>query len=263
MDYGVSFATINAVLFGQKLAAPVLMRIGLTLLGNIKMNQASRKICAICGNNEATTLDHLPPKSIFPKPRPDDLITVPSCIECNNSASDLDEAFRLYLALHVGDLDDEITSAYFHEALRTYKHNKKLQREILSSAEPMDFTTPSGIYMGQGMKVLWNSTAHDAVIERIVRGLYFYHFDEVLPSDARISPKWFNRPDEEFLETLSGLKKNIVGNNQFVYLYGRDEENPAASIWHFEFYGRHWAGAHTGMNTLPKKALQPTAESGG
>jgi hypothetical protein len=220
------------------------------------MTQTSNKICAICGSNEATTSDHLPPKSIFPKPRPDNLITVPSCADCNNSASDLDEAFRLYLALHVGDLDDAITSAYFHEALRTYKHNKKLQREILGSAEPVEFTTPSGVYAGQGMKVLWNSTAHDAVIERIVRGLYFHHFGEVLSPDAEVSPKWFNQPDEDFLKTLSGLKKNIVGDNQFVYLYGRAKEHPPASVWYFEFYGRHWAGAHTGMNILPNKGRE-------
>lgn len=227
------------------------------------MSQDTRKICAICGISEATTSDHLPPKGIFPKPRPSNLITVPSCVECNNSASDLDEAFRLYLALHVGDLEDKITAAYFHEALRTYQHNKKLQREILGSAQPVEFKTPAGIYLGQGMKVLWNSKAHDAVIERIVRGLYFHHFCEVLPSDTNVSPKWFNNPDNEFLKTLSGLKKNVVGNNQFIYLYSRAEEHPAASVWYFEFYGRHWAGAHTGMNTLPNKALQPTAESGG
>ena len=227
------------------------------------MNRDATVICAICGNNEATTSDHLPPKSIFPKPRPDNLITVPSCAECNNSASDLDEAFRLYLALHVSDLDDEVTSAYFYEALRTYRHNKRLQSEILSSAQPVDFTTPGGIYIGQGMKVLWNSKAHDAVIERIVRGLYFHHFCDVLPPDAHVSPKWFNQPNVNFLQSLSGLKKNVVGNNQFIYLYGRHEEYPVASVWYFEFYGRHWAGAHTGMNTLPSKVLQQPIESRG
>lgn len=226
------------------------------------MTHYSRKICAICGVNQANTSDHLPPKSIFPRPRPSNLITVPSCEKCNNNASDLDEAFRLYLALHVGDLDDEATAAYFHEALRTYKHNKKLQREILGSAEPVDFVSPRQIYIGQGMKVLWNSKAHDAVIERIVRGLYFHHFGEILASDAHVSPKWFNRPDEKFLQTMSGLKKNVVGNNQFVYLYGRAEDHPSVSVWCFEFYGRHWAGAHTGMNTLPNKTLQTTSKNG-
>lgn len=212
-------------------------------------NQKTTKICAICGINEATTSDHIPPKSIFPKPRPNNLITVPSCFDCNNSASELDEVFRLYLALHVGDLNDKITAVYFHEALRTFKHNKKLQCEILSSAEMVDFKTPAGIYLGQGMKVIWNSKSHDAVIERVVRGLYFHHFGEVLSSNANVSTKWFNQPDEAFLKMLSGLKKNVIGNNQFIYLYGREDDHPSVSVWYFEFYGRHWAGAHTGMNT--------------
>lgn len=211
------------------------------------MNQASRKRCVICGINDATTSDHLPPKGIFPKPRPDNLITVPSCIDCNNSASTLDEVFRLYLALQVGDLDDQIASAYFHEALRTYRHNKKLQGEIMSGAEPLDLTTPSGIYLGQGLKVLWNSTAHDAVIERTVRGLYFHHFDEILPPNVGISPKWFAQPDEQLLKVVSGLEKKVVGENQFVYRFGKDKNLPWVSVWYFEFYGRHWAGAHTGM----------------
>lgn len=221
------------------------------------MNLDSRKICAICGRNEATTSDHLPPKGIFPKPRPHNLITVPSCAECNNGASDLDETFRLYLALHVGDLDDAVTSAYFHEALRTYKHNKRLQRDILESASPVDFTTLGGIYIGQGMKIPWNSKAHDAVIERMVRGLYFHHFGEVLAPDTQVSTKWFNQPDEEFLRSLVGLRKCVVGNNQFIYLYGRAEDYPPASVWYFEFYGRHWAGAHTGMNSLPSNESMP------
>jgi len=212
------------------------------------MTRTHRNICAICGINTATTLDHLPPKSIFPRPRPNNLITVPSCKECNQNASILDEAFRLYLALHVVRQGDEATKKYFQEALKTFEHNGRLQREIINNSQPIDCTTESGIYLGQGMKVTWNSTAHDAVIERIVRGLYYHHFGEVLPPQAKVFPKWFSEPNEEFLQTMNDLTKNIIGNNQFVYFYGRSENDPTKSVWYFEFYGQHWAGAHTGMD---------------
>lgn len=222
------------------------------------MNKIANEICAICGINKATTSDHLPPKSIFPKPRPNNLITVPSCTSCNNNASDLDEAFRLYLALHVGNQGDKITSKYFKEALKTYRHNKRLQREILGNAKPINSTTPNG----QSIKILWNSKAHDAVIERMVRGLYFNHFGEVLHPDAKIRPKWFYQPDQKFLQAFYGFEKNIIGNNQLIYLYGRANEQPSASVWYFEFYGRHWAGASTGMNMPPPPVNQSAAESG-
>lgn len=47
--------------------------------------------CFHCGG-EANTVDHAPPKVFLDKPYPNELIVVPSCYECNNSAS-LDESW--------------------------------------------------------------------------------------------------------------------------------------------------------------------------
>lgn len=58
--------------------------------------------CAICGKEEATTSDHIPPRGIFPKPRPSNLITVPTCFRCNHAGSKYDERFRVYLNMEVG-----------------------------------------------------------------------------------------------------------------------------------------------------------------
>ncbi len=214
------------------------------------MEQNNKNLCAICGLNEATTMDHLPPKSIFPRPRPNNLITVPSCANCNNTASVLDETFRLYLAYHVRNLNDEVAESYFQEARRTYEHNERLRREMEDNSEPKGIITESGNYAGEGGKILWNSEAHDATIKRTVRGLYFHHFGEILGIDVHVAPKWFNKPDQEFLNPSSDYKKNIIGDNQVIYFYGRVEEQPSESIWYFEFYGKHWAGAHTGLETI-------------
>lgn len=56
------------------------------LLANRKYdfpNTQNIQLCCYCGVRKATTKDHIPPKSIFNKPRPCDLITVPYCFECN------------------------------------------------------------------------------------------------------------------------------------------------------------------------------------
>lgn len=47
--------------------------------------------CFHCGGRPDTN-DHSPPKVLLDKPYPAEMITVPSCYECNNSAS-LDEAY--------------------------------------------------------------------------------------------------------------------------------------------------------------------------
>lgn len=47
--------------------------------------------CFHCGG-AADTVDHTPPKVLLDKPYPDEMIVVPSCYACNNSAS-LDESW--------------------------------------------------------------------------------------------------------------------------------------------------------------------------
>lgn len=54
-----------------------------------------------------TSLEHVPGKCLFPKPRPTDLITVPACEQCNNGSSLEDEYFLDTLAL----IDEERPSA--------------------------------------------------------------------------------------------------------------------------------------------------------
>ena len=55
--------------------------------------------CVYCGREAQLTSDHIPPKNLFPKPRPSNLITVPSCKRCNRSASKDDEYLRLVLVM--------------------------------------------------------------------------------------------------------------------------------------------------------------------
>jgi hypothetical protein len=43
--------------------------------------------------------DHVPPKGLFPKPRPNNLIEVPCCFECNNKHSGFDERLRIYASM--------------------------------------------------------------------------------------------------------------------------------------------------------------------
>lgn len=55
--------------------------------GDVRLLQG----CFHCGRS-ADTADHAPPKVLLDKPYPNEMIVVPSCYACNNSAS-LDEAY--------------------------------------------------------------------------------------------------------------------------------------------------------------------------
>src|SRR5947208_269514 len=54
--------------------------------------------CVYCGKVGPITMDHVPPRLLFPDPKPA-LITVPSCFKCNSSASKDDEYFRLVVCI--------------------------------------------------------------------------------------------------------------------------------------------------------------------
>src|SRR5258708_2493605 len=57
--------------------------------------------CAYCGEWRELTRDHVPSRSLFSKPRPSDLITVPSCFSCNNGVSKDDEYFNIVMKIGI------------------------------------------------------------------------------------------------------------------------------------------------------------------
>ena len=208
------------------------------------MSRDRADICGYCGSPWPTTRDHIPPKGIFPTPRPADLITVPSCASCNQGASVSDEIFRAYLSLHVG-VDTAPTSLLWEQTLRGVRRNRLLHRRLRDDAEPVWLTTPSDVIHGRGYRGRWDSDAHDRTIERMIRGLYFHHYHEVLGTRVRVKAHWFRKLDPELLEATAECEQRSVGGGQLVYRFGRASDHPLHSIWLFEFHKRHWAGGQT------------------
>jgi hypothetical protein len=202
------------------------------------------EICGFCGSTSPPTRDHIPPKSLFPAPRPNDLITIPSCLVCNQGASESDELFRAYLSLHVG-LDTLATRQLWEEALRGVRHNRRLHRSLVANMKKVLLTTPSGMIYGKAHGGPWDSKVHDITIERIIRGLYFHHFREVLGSQVTVECHWYRELSPDLLEATAECQQRSIGGGQFVYRFGRASDGPLHSIWLFEFYQRHWAGGHT------------------
>ena len=58
-------------------------------------------ICLYCGG-KSETRDHIPTKGLLNKPFPNNLLTVPSCMECNNSFSK-DEVYLITLLLTISE----------------------------------------------------------------------------------------------------------------------------------------------------------------
>ena len=56
---------------------------------------------------------------------------------------------------------------------------------------------------------------------------------------------WYRELTNEMVELSSDWSMNSMGADIFVYKFARAVDQPLASVWLFQFYGRHWAGGHT------------------
>ncbi len=204
-------------------------------------NRDQLQLCAICGVREADTRDHVPPRGIFSKPRPDNLITVPACSNCNNKYSILEERFRVDLGLQTGKFGGAGGELYRSGVLRTVKHNQRLLRETLKRCEPAYFTTSGGIIFDRGYTIPWDRKAHDAVVEKMIRGLYYYHWGSILGQTASVELRWLKTMTTETVEAIRDITELYVfGKGEVSYRYGRASDSLADSIWVFQFYGCHW-----------------------
>jgi hypothetical protein len=213
-----------------------------------------QKQCAYCGG-AATTRDHIPPENLFARPRPGNLITVPACGTCNHGASDDDEVFRNELSIMAGSFGESPKAAErLRSAMRGIRRNKATLARMVSGAKPVERYTKGGIYLGLGYAVPVVPGVQERVIKRIVRGLYWHHFDSRLVDDTHIALVFIDKRKPHWEHGLSALqplnlRHQLIGDGEtFQYLYGRANDDPAASVWLLNFFkgtGEQIVLAHT------------------
>lgn len=212
------------------------------------MKSRNSGICVICGKNPSTGRDHIPPQSIFPKPRPNDLITIPACDQCNNKRSGLDEIFKVFIGLIAGH-GPEGERLFRAQTSKTLEHNRKLSRQIASTMREADVKTPGGLLFGTASVVLLDSNAYDTIIDRIIRGLHFHHTGHILDDRANIKVYWHRQLTKKMYEMANGWFTGAVGGGQFVYKYAVFDEEPFGSVWILQFFNRGWSSG----TVIPKK----------
>lgn len=209
--------------------------------GGETVTARDRTLCAYCGK-PATTDDHVPPQCLYTPPLPSNLVTVPACATCNNGASNDDAEFRSHLSIMAGSFGESANAAErLQPSLRAIRRDKPTLARIVLGARPTERYSAGGIYLGQGVAVPVPPNARERVLIRIVRGLFWHHFDERIEA-ARVrlihvdksKPTWRKALDE----LLSMPHQHVlVGNGEtFEYRYARDNDDPSISFWMMTFF---------------------------
>lgn len=198
------------------------------------------RICGYCGVENPATRDHVVPRSLFPSPRPSDLITIPACNACNGSFAEDEERFRVVLSLQMGT-DSEAANRVWQDAQRSVTHNDRLRRELVKGMRRTQLRTLSGLYLGEADVFSWSREVYDPIISKITRGLFFKHFNSPLP-DQEISRRFvFKHADH--LRDIEWSGCDSIANGAFRYWYAKASDHLTASIWVYLFHNTLLVGA--------------------
>jgi hypothetical protein len=203
--------------------------------------------CVYCGKVGEISNDHIPPKNLFSPPRPSNLITVPSCKECNQQASKDDEYFWSVLSMRYDTFEHPEVSKNKTKLFRALQkpEQKGFRDLLLNSLSIVDSYTPAGIYLGKTGACSVNMKRVNAVIKRITRGLFYKSKGRRLPDNYRVWAYCINDIDELPQQSNTAVKDIItsvlqgksltIGNDVFRYWhrFAIDEENSSAMVLSF------------------------------
>lgn len=194
--------------------------------------------CVYCGMIGDLTADHVPPKCLFPDPKPTDLVTVPACASCNNSFSLDDEYFRICALTQAHE--DPVGQKLWEEKVvgSTLKRSPRLKRVMLNSITTVEMRSSAGLYLGRAPGLKFDRNRIDRVLKKIVCGLLWHHYKVKPGSD--INFLIWKDPDLSSVLHILTSETNLssIGDGVFQYRHSTAVEDPEQSVWFLRFYGK-------------------------
>lgn len=201
------------------------------------MKQKDRTSCIYCGSNEDITSDHIPPRCLFRETKGLQLITVPACRKCNASYAKDDEYFRIYASADISRNEQGKRLWYEKVMGSTFCRSPKLRKNIVSSisGSSVNVKRSDGVIL-KGKMLNLDAARINNVLIRIVKGLYWHHCQECLPSNI-IFEVYQNPPiSNEIKNILLRTRFCAIGNEEFKYRYRRSDDDNFASVWGLSFF---------------------------
>lgn len=217
------------------------------------MNKKESKIgiCPFCLERKELTTDHIPPKNLFPKPRPSTLITVKSCKSCNLETSKDDQYFGLVLTMMDGLGKNSLIFNNQDKFVRSLARNEAqgLAVEVLKTIQYNPTFTIHGLYIGHKVTYSIDDRRLNLTARKIIKGLFYHQFEKPVPTDYIVNAysnltiqKRANFSTLEMIEKIRNLvcsekKEFVVVKDGFSYKFHKFfPEETDESCWILKFY---------------------------
>lgn len=194
--------------------------------------------CVYCGLLTEVTKEHVPPRSIFPKPYPDNLIYVLACKKCNSSYSKDDEYLRDVFSILMPTATHPEAKKLRGAGIRSFQREKKATfvGQFFGTAAPI---ITSNDEVSVGLEILAHRMCN--IIFRIIRGLFWYEMNYRLPSTHKVriidNPFSPNALEiAQLYESFFDKAPVTIGNNVFSYQSKLLNSDKYLSFWLIRFF---------------------------
>lgn len=211
---------------------------------------AGNQLCIYCQKAGATTRDHVPPKLLFPKPRPSTLVTVPACEPCNKQAELDDQDFRTYLGARPETEDDPIAKQLGVASLARFDRRPAYYEGWLQRTQIIEVVDEKGRLVGTKMQFKRDYDRLSNVVLRTVKGLHFKLIGKPLPLDcpmAMLDHGGFEKCElepgtkiSEFLEGFRDAPVHTIHPDIFSYQRESVVGDELTAVWLLRFLKQHW-----------------------
>jgi hypothetical protein len=141
----------------------------------------TNQLCIYCGEQEAITRDHVPPKSFFAKPRPSNLITVPSRNYCNNEYGKDDERIRnLIISIDTTEIHSMVKGKIDGKRDRSFRRKEggSNLNHLIDSIKMVEGYSENGEYLDIYSAFDLDQSIIDRFLERMVRALLYKEYPD-------------------------------------------------------------------------------------
>ncbi len=137
------------------------------------------RACIYCDREAGDTSDHVPPQLLLRKPYPPNLLTVPSCVRCNNGPSKDEEYFRLIVVgLMCHSTEAEVL--FGGPMSRSMDRNSGIEDLMFGSLLPFDTAVALDIAYSRIFRIA----------EKITRGLQFASTGVAYPVEQKFEVRF-------------------------------------------------------------------------
>lgn len=193
--------------------------------------------CYLCGLVPADTRDHIPPRGLFPEPRPTNLVTVPCCRRCNSDFAPEDDYFRFVFSSSVerSETGDHIwESKVIANTVRRMPHDVD---RVLASCEDRAVEIDGSTQNLVAFEV--DRCRLDRYAIRLVKGLLRHHYPgyDYTQSDFQVRLAALRAQIVDLRESLhEHLQCEVRGSEVFRYHFGLTDSGQSG-VWLMTFYG--------------------------